>query len=154
MRLDDLKNVVEHRLRVRERVLLRDVQEHRVAADAACVEGAGTGVGDAGDEAVASVTDELRALETERDVVELRDIVAALRRLAEGSYGICDDCGEEIAYERLDAHPAASRCMSMSGAARTSVLEGARGIALSDTSAAWQVIARFNTEARTLRWPT
>jgi len=36
---------------------------------------------------------------------------AAERKLAEGSYGICDDCGEEIDVERLRVQPYAICCV-------------------------------------------
>ena len=45
-----------------------------------------------------------------RDVDELRDVEAARRRLDDGSYGICTDCGEPIPRERLLAQPIALRC--------------------------------------------
>ncbi len=45
------------------------------------------------------------ALETEA-VQEIVDIDIALRRLDEGSYGICTNCGEYISKERLEARPA------------------------------------------------
>jgi len=40
----------------------------------------------------------------------LKQIDAALRRLEEGSYGDCFDCGAEIAHARLRALPFAVRC--------------------------------------------
>jgi DnaK suppressor protein len=60
----------------------------------------------------------LAEAEFERDVAgaaqaraALVAIVAAERRLAQGEYGACEDCGEPIGYARLQAHPAASRCV-------------------------------------------
>jgi RNA polymerase-binding transcription factor DksA len=38
-------------------------------------------------------------------------IVAALRRIEEGTYGTCVDCGEKIAERRLEAIPEAERCL-------------------------------------------
>jgi DnaK suppressor protein len=35
----------------------------------------------------------------------------AERKLEEGSYGICEDCGEEIAVERLSVQPFAICCV-------------------------------------------
>ena len=35
----------------------------------------------------------------------------ALKRMDEGTYGICVDCGEEINEDRLIARPEASRCI-------------------------------------------
>ncbi len=43
--------------------------------------------------------------------VELLEITIALRRIMDGSYGICVDCGEEIARERLRACAHAQRCI-------------------------------------------
>jgi DnaK suppressor protein len=41
---------------------------------------------------------------------ELRQVVAALRRVADGSYGLCQDCGEPIDERRLSALPATAFC--------------------------------------------
>jgi len=60
----------------------------------------------------------LAEAEFERDVAgagqvraALTAIVAAEGRLATGDYGLCEDCGAAIGYARLEAHPAASRCV-------------------------------------------
>ena len=37
---------------------------------------------------------------------------AALGRIGEGEYGYCLACGGDIAYKRLEADPAATRCMA------------------------------------------
>jgi len=41
---------------------------------------------------------------------ELRQIGAALDRIADGSYGFCVKCGDEIAPERLDLLPDTPFC--------------------------------------------
>lgn len=41
-----------------------------------------------------------------------QQISDALHRLAGGSYGICETCGQEIAIERLEALPFASQCIA------------------------------------------
>lgn len=46
-----------------------------------------------------------------QDIEDARDIEAARKRLSLGTYGICTDCGEAIAYERLLAYPTAKRCI-------------------------------------------
>jgi len=38
-------------------------------------------------------------------------ILTALERLAEGEYGFCTDCGEEIAQARLAADPSIPKCL-------------------------------------------
>lgn len=60
----------------------------------------------------------LAEAEFERDVAgaakvraALIAILAAERRLAGGQYGLCEDCGEPIGFARLEAYPAASRCV-------------------------------------------
>lgn len=46
-----------------------------------------------------------------QDAQDVRDIIAARRRVAAGTYGVCVDCGEPISYERLLAYPTAKRCI-------------------------------------------
>lgn len=42
---------------------------------------------------------------------EIRQIDRALQRLSDGLYGICANCGEEIAKNRLNALPYADKCI-------------------------------------------
>ena len=44
-------------------------------------------------------------------MLEIRMIEAALKRVEEGTFGECVNCGEEIAEARLDAVPHAPRCV-------------------------------------------
>lgn len=46
-----------------------------------------------------------------QDIQDVRDINTARECLSAGTYGICADCGEAIAYERLLAYPTAKRCI-------------------------------------------
>ena len=50
--------------------------------------------------------------EAGRDLEELQEIDAALRRIDEGVYGICEECGREIDQRRLEAQPTATRCIA------------------------------------------
>jgi RNA polymerase-binding protein DksA len=43
---------------------------------------------------------------------DLAEIDAAFRRLEDGTYGACERCGLPIAAARLDARPAARRCIA------------------------------------------
>jgi DnaK suppressor protein len=52
---------------------------------------------------------ELRTRDRERKL--LRKIEQALIRIDEGSYGYCDDTGEEIGLKRLEARPVATLCL-------------------------------------------
>lgn len=48
----------------------------------------------------------------ERESAELVAIDAALQRIADGSYGLCVDCGVAIDTARLHASPTAMRCVA------------------------------------------
>ncbi|MEA3018672.1 MAG: hypothetical protein QOI47_196 [Actinomycetota bacterium] len=41
----------------------------------------------------------------------LRDVELALAKLDDGTYGKCEECGEDIAEARLEAMPAARYCI-------------------------------------------
>jgi len=93
----------------------REALEAETHADAAKARGdvysQTTGpVADTGDEATADLISDVENAELSRDLQELREIDAALARMAKGSYGTCIDCGEEIGLERLHSEPAAVRC--------------------------------------------
>ncbi len=47
-----------------------------------------------------------------RDLGELTEVEAALARMRDGSYGICEQCGTTIPFARLQANPAALRCVA------------------------------------------
>ncbi len=47
-------------------------------------------------------------LETAAALTQIRQ---ALRQVEEGTYGICESCGEEIGAERLKVMPFATRCI-------------------------------------------
>ena len=52
---------------------------------------------------------ELRIRDRERRLIEkMRE---AIQRIDDGSYGICDDCGEEISENRLIARPVTTLCI-------------------------------------------
>jgi RNA polymerase-binding transcription factor DksA len=67
-------------------------------------------VHDTGDESVADLLADVNLAIIDRHVEEIRDIDAALLRIASGSYGRCADCSELIDAARLDAYPTAKRC--------------------------------------------
>jgi RNA polymerase-binding transcription factor DksA len=47
---------------------------------------------------------------------EIGDLDAALRKIDEGRYGICEVCGREIEPERLEAVPGTRTCIEHAGA--------------------------------------
>jgi RNA polymerase-binding protein DksA len=66
-------------------------------------------VHDEGEQSVADLLSDFKIAIIDRQLSELREIEAALKRMAMGSYGYCIDCGAEIGYERLNAYPTAKR---------------------------------------------
>lgn len=52
----------------------------------------------------------LNALESEAKV-EIQHLSNAINRMENGTYGICQACGETIAKQRLAVQPAAEKCI-------------------------------------------
>ena len=57
---------------------------------------------------MAQATERQRAMEASR-------IESALKRLDEGEYGFCVECGEDISEKRLEIDPAATHCIKCAG---------------------------------------
>ena len=52
---------------------------------------------------------ELRIRDRERKLIS--KIKAAIERIEEGAYGICDECGDDISHSRLEARPVTTLCI-------------------------------------------
>ncbi len=59
-------------------------------------------------------TRDLRIRDRERMLLDKID--AALKRIADGSYGECDECGELISVSRLRARPVTTLCIDCKAA--------------------------------------
>jgi DnaK suppressor protein len=46
---------------------------------------------------------------------QLAEVLDALHRIDDGSYGTCADCGKPVPEGRLDAKPEAARCVACQG---------------------------------------
>lgn len=46
-----------------------------------------------------------------REKVFLEKIDRALGKIAQGDFGVCDECGEEISVKRLEARPETTLCI-------------------------------------------
>lgn len=68
-------------------------------------------VHDLGDESVAELLLGVDLSTRQRELDEMRDVEAALERIKQGTFGICADCNEAIALERLEIFPTAKRCI-------------------------------------------
>ncbi len=52
---------------------------------------------------------ELRIRDRERKLI--KKIKTALERIDDGTYGICEECGEDIGVKRLEARPVTTMCI-------------------------------------------
>ena len=68
------------------------------------------GVLDAAESSEADIQDDIEFALIQMKAETLNKIEEALRRLEEGSFGYCFECGEEISERRLRALPFAVRC--------------------------------------------
>lgn len=69
-------------------------------------------VGDSADAALDFEQDELDSQLATVESRELAAIDAALERIRDGSYGVCDTCDKPIPVARLQALPYATRCIN------------------------------------------
>ncbi|HET9700590.1 MAG TPA: TraR/DksA family transcriptional regulator [Burkholderiales bacterium] len=102
---------LEQALRARQRALLERVRDEMESSGERNYFELKGGVADTGDESAANLMADTEAAMVHRHVEELRDLEAALRRINEGAYGECSDCGAEIGFPRLKAYPTAKRCV-------------------------------------------
>jgi len=69
--------------------------------------------GDSMEDNATEVQDYTKNLSLERDLQkELRGIEEALVKMENGTYGVCNYCGQEIELERLKIRPASNSCVS------------------------------------------
>ncbi len=105
-RYSELKAILEER----RREIMSEVQGRMRDVRA---EGAGSavqGVLDAAESSELDIQDEIEFALIQMKAETLNKIDEALRRLEEGTYGYCFECGEEISEKRLRALPFAVRC--------------------------------------------
>lgn len=57
---------------------------------------------------IASVASQLST----RDINKVNQINNALKKIADNTYGLCEDCGEDILDKRLEANPYFTICIS------------------------------------------
>jgi DnaK suppressor protein len=69
------------------------------------------GSSDAADAAFESAGDEMASHLAELDSRELEQIDRALRRLKQGTYGVCESCSQKIPVGRLNALPYTTLCI-------------------------------------------
>jgi DnaK suppressor protein len=108
-------DAVERELRARHEVLRDRLAGLARAPERGAELGFGKRIGDGTTEAVSRLTDV--GVGGSLEISEAR-IARALAKLAEGSYGVCDGCGEAIAPARLRAAPESVLCIKCARRAR------------------------------------
>ncbi len=101
--LHEIKELLD-RMRVE---LLEDLEERIKSSDISTQRE----IGDIFDDADLEQSREFNLLLSKREQAKLDQIDAALARIKEGEYGICEDCEEEIPLGRLKAMPFAALCV-------------------------------------------
>ena len=93
---------VQLREEIRQALIKSDSEHYLQIADS---------VRDLEDESFADLIVDVGLAEIDRDLDELRAIDAALLRVADGSYGVCEACDRPIDLKRLNLTPQALRCI-------------------------------------------
>ena len=96
---------------IRQRLVVLEEEIARKLGEASEEFSAFDRIGDSGDLSWIMNQGEVEMTEALRDIDEWRGLRASLRRVDEGTYGVCVDCGVEVPFERLHAAPMALRCI-------------------------------------------
>ena len=105
MELDAVRTV----LAARQQQLRDELAELTKPPEAGSNLSLGKRIGEGTTEAVESISSSATARSI---AAALADVDRALAKLDEGSYGICDRCGQPITPERLEAMPSATLCVT------------------------------------------
>jgi DnaK suppressor protein len=114
-RYSELAQILEER----RREILDQVQEKIRDVRAESPNSPTQGVLDAAESSEADIQDEIEFALIQMKAETLHKIEEALRRLEEGTFGYCFECGEEISERRLRALPFAVRCKDCEEARET-----------------------------------
>jgi DnaK suppressor protein len=63
------------------------------------------------DQATTDVEQSMRMRLRNRELLYLKKVDEALKRIEEGTFGECSECGEDIEVRRLEARPTATHCV-------------------------------------------
>jgi RNA polymerase-binding transcription factor DksA len=98
-------------LRTRLDVLRAEIPHALLRADTETYGELAGRVHDAEEKALDDLLTDVKLAPISRDVHEPRDIDAALRRIANRTYGTCLGCGQPSDPQRLELYPSAKRCL-------------------------------------------
>jgi RNA polymerase-binding transcription factor DksA len=104
-------SALDARLRTRRAALRHELDSRLNTQDDPALLGLRNRSQETDDWAVADSETSQDIAEVSHDTAELREVEAALSRMADGTYGVCVECDVPIPFARLDAYPAAVRCI-------------------------------------------
>jgi len=104
-------NELRERLRQRHAEIREQIRAELLETDEQNYSELAGKVHDEAEESVADLLVDVSLKRIDLQVAEIRDIEEALQRIPEGSYGICEECGEAISFQRLQVRPSAHRCI-------------------------------------------
>jgi len=95
--------------------LIEELEQLKASANTTEERGVGSPFGKMAEEAAETLELEKRLALEKRIREQLVGVEHALHKFEEGTYGLCDNCGQPIDPERLEALPQASLCMNCKG---------------------------------------
>ncbi|MFC1603255.1 TraR/DksA family transcriptional regulator [Pseudomonadota bacterium] len=107
---DQQKTAFRNQLKQRFMALREEISRELIKSDNEHYIDLAGKVHDIEEASVADLLVDLQLATIDREVNEIRDIDAALLRIAHGSFGICTDCDIPIDLKRLQALSTAKRC--------------------------------------------
>jgi len=91
--------------------LREEIRQNLLRSDSENYKELAGSVHDVSDEALADLLVDINNADIDRQIQEIRDIDAALLRIANKTYGRCITCEAPISLPRLQAYPTAKRCL-------------------------------------------
>ena len=107
---------LEARLHTEQQRLRSEIAERLRNQDEPETVGLANRMAETGDWAQADMLAEQDIALVARELAELRQVDAALRRITDDAYGQCSGCAAPIPLQRLLAYPAATRCVACQSA--------------------------------------
>ena len=105
-------NLLRSRVEMERKRLTEELEQLKMSARPASERREGSPFGKREEEATESFELEKRLALEKRIRDQLADVEHTLDKFEQGTYGLCDDCGQPIDPDRLEALPHANLCLS------------------------------------------
>ncbi len=105
-------SILRSRLESERERLTEELEQSKASANPTEGRREGSPFGKREEEANETLELEKRLVLEKRIIEQLADVGHALHKFEEGTYGLCDSCGQSIGPDRLEALPQANLCMN------------------------------------------